>query len=109
MSDASESGRAAAADLAGGGTTSSEPPGPATVSVRAVGGQRADAVHADQTVYISHRCGGGNSWIGVVLLVIDPGEEPVAVYASYTPDEAREHAANLLRIANKLDGGKLDQ
>lgn len=60
------------------------------------------AWHANETNYVSDA---DARWVGIGLCLSTP-KGPVAIYSALTPDEARQHAAELLRIADKLDNGK---
>lgn len=84
----------------------SAPAGPAVVQLPTHTMGKVEALHAHETSYISHRCAHGRPWVGIGLALAYTGDEKFGLYVSLTPDEARDHAANLLRIANELDAGK---
>jgi hypothetical protein len=81
----------------------SPPAGPDRVPLPTITMGTVLARHADETNYISN-CQEG--WVGLGLTLRLDGDAAVGLYVSLTPDEARQHAAELLRIADKVDHGK---
>lgn len=89
--------------VARGGVHASEAPGPEFVKAPSTRGA-VGVGHADEISFFSHRCGGDNHWVGIALICHDAGKS-FGIYCSLTPSDAREYAAKLMSIADRLDGG----